>query len=385
MDNKPTYEELEQRVRELEKEAVERKLAEKALRESEEQYRSLFETAKDAIFVADETGRFVDVNNAACELLGYTREELLQLSDRDIDDDSKGYEAFLNVRNGKVDKITFQVEQKRKDGTVLPVEITGGLIKNKKQLITLAIARDITERKRLEAQVIQSAKMASLGVMAGGIAHEIRNPLAVCSLAAQLMLTNPNNRVLREECADKIYSNVHRATRVIENLLKFARGSRKDFEPVNLNEALELSLSLIEHQIRLQQIELNRELAKDLPRVIGNTNLLQQVFLDLILNAYNAMPEGGKLTISTLVNSDGEVEVRFADTGFGIPRENLEYIFDPFFTTMPVGKGAGLGLSASYGIIQQHGGSLEVESKVDVGSTFTVKLPLTRDKKPTSE
>ena len=230
------------------------------------------------------------------------------------------------------------------------------------------------KRKHIEAQVIQSAKMASLEVMAGGIAHEIRNPLAVCASASQLLLTNPDNRVLREECADKIYSNIHRACQIIEDLLRFARGSGEDFGPVNLNEVLELSLSLVEHQIRLQQIELNREFAKDLPYVMGNANLLQQVFLDLILNAYNAMPEGGKLTISTLVNSDGEVEVRFADTGCGIPKENLEYIFDPFFTTMTVGQGTGLGLSIRYGIIKQHGSAIEVESRVDVGSTFTVKL-----------
>ena len=251
---------------------------------------------------------------------------------------------------------------------------TAELTKANKQL-----KQEIEERRQAEAQLIQSAKMASLGVMAGGIAHEIRNPLAVCLSAAQLIQKNPNNRVLREECADKIYSNIHRASQIIENLLKFSRTSGKDFVPVNLNEALELSLSLITHQIKLHQIELNREFAKDLPYVLGNANLLQQVFLDLILNAYNAMPKGGKLTVSTLVNSDGEAEIRFTDTGCGIPGENLEYIFDPFFTTMPVGQGTGLGLSVSYGIIKQHGGSIEVESKVDVGSTFTIKLPLARD------
>jgi signal transduction histidine kinase len=251
---------------------------------------------------------------------------------------------------------------------------TDELITANEQLIDEA-----EQRKRAEAPMIHSAKMASLGVMAGGIAHEIRNPLAVCSSAAQLISKNPNDRVLREECADKIYSNIHRASQIIENLLKFSRASEEDFGAVNLNEALELTLSLITHQIKLHQIDLNVEFAKDLPYIMGNANLLQQVFLDLILNAYNAMPKGGKLTVSTLVNSYGEVEIRFADTGCGIPKENLECIFDPFFTTMPVGRGTGLGLSVSYGIVKQHDGSIEVESKVDVGSTFTVKLPLARD------
>ena len=243
------------------------------------------------------------------------------------------------------------------------------------------LSNEVEQRKQADAQLIQSAKMASLGVMAGGIAHEIRNPMAVCSSAAQLISKNPDDRVLREECADKIYSNIHRASQIIENLLKFSRASEEDFGPVNLNEALELTLSLITHHIKLHQIELNREFAKDLPHVMGNANLLQQVFLDLILNAHNAMPKGGKLTVSTLLNPDGEAEVRFADTGCGIPKENLEYIFDPFFTTMPVGRGTGVGLSVGYGIIKQHGGSIEVESKVDIGSTFTIKLPLARDNK----
>lgn len=235
------------------------------------------------------------------------------------------------------------------------------------------------ERKRLEAQLIQSAKMASLGEMAGGIAHEIRNPLGVCSSAAQLLMENPEDRALREQCADKIYSNVHRASRIIEDLLKFARGFRDDLGPVNLNEALKATLSLIESKVTLQGIELSREFDRDLPPVIGNMNLLQQVFLNIILNASNAMPTGGKLILSTSLNSDGQVEIRFADTGRGIPREHLDNIFDPFFTTMPTGQGTGLGLSLSYGIIRQHGGSIEVESRVGVGTTFTVKLPLAKD------
>ena len=147
MTNQPTYEKLLQKVMDLEKEVVERKKDEEALRETEEKYRVLFEITRDAIFVIDETGSFVDVNNAACESLGYARKELLQLSNRQIDDGLKGYEAFVKVRNGDVDKITFNVNQRRKDGTALPVEITSSLIKNEKRFMALAIARDIPERK----------------------------------------------------------------------------------------------------------------------------------------------------------------------------------------------------------------------------------------------
>ncbi len=150
MDTKPTYEELEQRVREFEKEAFERKQAEEALRESLEKYRVVFETAKDAIFLADETGRFVDVNQAACESLGYSKEELLQLSSKEIDTDPRGYEAFIAIRNRSAKKITFEVNQRRNDGTLLPVEITGNFFESNGKRMAVAIARDITERKRAE-------------------------------------------------------------------------------------------------------------------------------------------------------------------------------------------------------------------------------------------
>jgi len=195
-------------------------------------------------------------------------------------------------------------------------------------------------------------------------------------MAAELLVKNPEDRVLREGCTDRIYSNVHRASRIIENLIKFARPSSDDRRPIDLNETLEATLSLRENQIALQQIELSREFAEDMPPVLGSSSLLQQVFLNIILNAANAMPGGGKLTISTLVNPEGKAEVRFADTGCGIPQEHLDNIFDPFFTTMPAGRGTGLGLSVSYGIIQQHGGSIEVESRVGAGTTFKVILKI---------
>ena len=150
MAKKPTYEELEQRIKELEREALEHKQVEKALWESEEKYRVLFETAKDAVFLCDEAGRFVDANQAACESLGYSKEELLKLSNKEIDADAKGYEAFLKVRDGLAEELTFEVNQRRKDESLLPVEITGNFFKSKGQKIGIAIARDIALRKQAE-------------------------------------------------------------------------------------------------------------------------------------------------------------------------------------------------------------------------------------------
>ena len=248
----------------------------------------------------------------------------------------------------------------------------------------VAVGRDLTERRRLEAQLVQSAKMASLGVMAGGIAHEIRNPLAVSSAAAQLLLESPDDpddEELRRECADRIYSGIQRASKIVEDLLRFARPSEGRRAPTGINEALTETLSLLAHQMTRRRITLETDLNTQLPPVMGNKNLLQQVFNNMILNACNAMPDGGRLTIETQLKTDSEVEIRFTDTGYGIPEENLDRIFDPFFTTMPVGKGTGLGLSICYAIVEQHQGEIDVHSEVGVGSTFVIKLPVTEAEK----
>jgi len=394
----------------------ERKQAEQALRDSEEKYRLLVENTIEGIMVIQD-GKAVFFNPRTLDF-GYSPDEIRAMPFIEFihpDDRKESVERYLKLASGQKIPEGREFRVIAKSGSVLWIRSNSVMVEwNGKPAVltflseiterkraeealqrshdelemrveerTAEIARvnqelraEITERKWLEAQLIQSAKMASLGMMAGGIAHELRNPLGVCSSAAQLLVENPENRVLREQCADKIYSNVHRASRIIEDLLKFARGSGEDLWPLNLDEVLEATLSLIEHQIAVQEIELSKEFAQDLPPVIGNGNLLQQVFLNIILNACNAMPGGGKLSLSTGVNPEGKAEILFADTGCGIPQEHLDNIFDPFFTTMPAGRGTGLGLSVSYGIIQQHGGSIEVESRVGAGTTFKVILKI---------
>ncbi|MCG8350720.1 MAG: ATP-binding protein, partial [Chloroflexales bacterium] len=237
------------------------------------------------------------------------------------------------------------------------------------------LGRDLTEQQRMQAQLAQSSKMASLGVMAGGIGHELRNPLGIIASNAQLLDEYPNDAQLRSACVQKIFSATRRASLIIENLLKFARPQREPMRTVNLHSLLDDILPLIVEQLNQHHVRLIQEIAAGLPLVYGNTELLQQVCTNLIFNACHAMPTGGTLTISIAPDHDGNIEMQFRDTGCGIDPEHLPKIFDPFFTTMPVGRGTGLGLSISYSIIQHHSGTITATSQIGQGTTFTIRLP----------
>ncbi|NTW97326.1 MAG: PAS domain-containing protein [Oscillochloris sp.] len=239
----------------------------------------------------------------------------------------------------------------------------------------VAVGRDLTERRRLESQLAQSAKMASLGVMAGGIAHEIRNPLAIIAASAQLLEEHPDDAPLRQQCVQKIVTSAQRASLIIEHLLKFAHPPQERFRLLNIHATLEETFNLLGHQMLVSQIALQRDFSPDVPRLYGNPELLQQVFTNLILNACNAMPQGGHLSVSTRLVEE-HVELCFSDSGHGIDGDHVAKIFDPFFTTRAVGKGTGLGLSISYSIVQQHNGTLEAISEPGRGATFVIRLPV---------
>jgi len=277
----------------------------------------------------------------------------------------RNVEANLTTSDGREIPISWSCSAMREDGG----EVVG----------IVAVGRDLTERRSLEAQLIQSAKMASLGVMAGGIAHEVRNPLGIIAISAQLLRERFNDPELPAGCLERIDKAVKRASLIIENLLKFARASREQMEKVDVHAVLDETLALLANQISLQKVALKKDFQPDLPTVYGNPDLLQQVFANLALNARNAMPEGGTLVVTTRSSRADQVELQFSDTGCGIPSENLPKIFDPFFTTRPVGQGTGLGLSICYSIVQQHRGTIEVQSQPGEGTTVTVRLPSVTD------
>jgi len=234
------------------------------------------------------------------------------------------------------------------------------------------------ELRKAQAQLIQSEKLASIGELAAGVAHEINNPLGVILGFSQVILRKlPEDDPLRKPLTS-IEREGLRCKKIIQGLLDFSRHTMPTFQPVNLNDVVESACDLFEYQITVNNVKMTKGFAPNLPEIRADANQLQQVFSNLIINAYHAMPKGGDLRITTRAVGD-HVQAIFADTGVGISPENLKRIFDPFFTTKQVGKGTGLGLSVSHGIIESHGGKIEVDSQVDKGTTFVVSLPVKQE------
>jgi len=243
----------------------------------------------------------------------------------------------------------------------------------------LIIMDDITERIELEAQLSQSDKLSSIGLLAAGVAHEVNTPLAVISSYAQMLSKQLQGDPQKGALLEKITRQTFRASEIVNSLLNFSRTSGAEFAEVNLNKIILDTLTLLEHQFKISKIRVEDELYEDLPMIQGNAGRLQQVFLNLFLNARDAMQGGGTLRVAT---SNGEgVSVIVSDTGSGIAPEHIQRIYDPFFTTKQTaregqGKGTGLGLSVTYGIIQEHSGKIRVESQPGEGTTFFLDFPL---------
>ncbi len=241
----------------------------------------------------------------------------------------------------------------------------------------LIIVDDITERVRLEDQLVQNDKLTSMGLLAAGVAHEVNTPLAVISSYSQLLRKQLGVGDEREKLMDKIIKQTFRASEIVNNLLSFSRTNATDLVELDVHQVIADTLSLLEHQLKNAGITVEREFAADTPIAFGNAGKLQQVFLNLFLNSKAAMAGGGTLRIRTATSS-AKLSVWIEDTGVGISQEHLNKIYDPFFTTKKIGEGTGLGLSVSYGIIQEHGGNISVESEPGQGTTFRLELPLAR-------
>jgi two-component system NtrC family sensor kinase len=241
--------------------------------------------------------------------------------------------------------------------------------------LELKVRERTEELRKTENQLIQSDKVVSLGKLAAGVAHEINSPLTGILTYSSLLLKAKQEGDPDKEDLEVIVNETNRCKKIVKGLLDFARQTAPQKALSDINEVIDKSIDLISHQASMQSVKIERRVKPDLPKMMIDMGQIQQVFINILLNAIEAMPQGGTLTVSSGIE-DEMAAIRFTDTGVGIPEENLRKILDPFFTTKQQGKGTGLGLSVSYGIIERHRGKLEVKSKVGKGSTFTVKLPI---------
>ena len=351
--------------------AIERERSEVVLREHEQKLRAVFDTALDAVFITDNDRRYVDVNPAACEYLGVAKRDLLGrkleefLPPHKLATVEEDWAAFL--LGGP---IRAEWETQKIDGTILVADASAR--PNFLPGLHIAFLRDSTERKRLEAELLSAQKLESLGRLAGGIAHDFNNLLTGITGYASLLLERTNgDRELRRDLGE-IKRAADRAAELTKQLLAFGRRQVLKPRPLDLNAAVTDAGALLQRLLG-DHVELEILPAPALGTVRADPGQIEQVIVNLVVNGRDAMPDGGKLTIRTRNADDGFVELSVSDTGLGMDEQTRAQIFEPFFTTRE--QGVGLGLASVYGIVQQSGGDITVESEPGTGSTFTVRLP----------
>ena len=349
------------------------------IRRMERHLASVVESASDIVVSTDTEGNILTWNRAAQRTTGYSLEELKGRPFLDYCNQTGATNVGGLLCKGASGAISGRIESNltTKDGHCRPVSWAFSQMMDDaaRTVGFVVVGRDLTEQRKFELQILESQKLAALGVMARGIAHEIRTPLAICSSAAQFLAERDITPDFRRECAEKVHSGIRKASSIIENLLRFAHPSAdKSKAPLDLLRVVKEALNLVDSQAKVQNIEIRTHFPPGPCQVLGVPSLLEQVFINLLLNAMNAMPKGGTVDIFA-EQAAGEVMVRVTDSGMGISPEDIDKIFDPFFTRAPLGKGTGLGLSICSSIVDQHGGSISVESQSGKGSTFTVKLP----------
>ena len=363
----------------------EHKLAESALKASEEKLRLMFKSVPEGITLSDLDGNILETNEAAVKMHGYdSKEELIGGRGFELIAEEDRSRAMENLRETleKGHSPTVEYTFLRKDGSEFPAELTAALLRDGagNPVGFIAVTRDITERRKMEEQLILTDRLASIGELASGVAHELNNPLTGVIGLSQLLTQRDVPEDIKEDL-NLVYSEAQRAANVVKNLLTFARKHSPAKELININDAISKVLELRAYEERVSNIEVVIHLAPDLPQIMADYFQLQQVFLNIVINAEYFMIEAhnkGTLTITTERAGDG-VRTSFTDDGPGIPREDLGHIFDPFFTTKEVGKGTGLGLSICHGIISAHNGRIYAESEPGKGTTFIVELPLSQE------
>lgn len=379
---------------------TERKRIENELREANEFFMNLIESSVDGIIAADMKGNIFIFNKGAEALTGYTAEEVIgKIHITKIYPGGVAKEIMKKLRSpeyGGLGKfIPSQLNVVNKVGEEIPIQLSATLIYDGEghEVASVGIFTDLRPRIKIERklqdthlQLVSSEKMASLGKLAAGIAHEINNPLGGILIYSSLMMEDlPEGDSKRGDLA-RIVQEASRCKDIVKSLLEFARQTEPKMEPTDINRAITDGLFFLENQALFHNVKIIKNLDPFLPFVRGNASQLKQVLINIIVNAAEAMHGNGTLTITSSASPDRKwVTLEFTDTGEGIKEENLRRIFDPFFTTKDVGKGTGLGLSTSYGIVESHGGKIRVKSKVGEGTTFTIELPIFPETQPIQE
>jgi PAS domain S-box-containing protein len=370
------------------------------LREERNKAQLYLNIAGVIIVAINEKGIVSLINKKGSEVLGYQEDEIIGKNwfdlcvPEDVREERK--KIFTKVMAGEQDEVEDYenvIVTKSGEERIIAWHNTTLLDENDNIIGTLSSGKDITKRKQAEEELLQTEKMISLGQLAASVVHEVNNPLAGIMVYVKLFQKKYRENKIQEESTErqlgKMEKELDRTTRIIRNLLTFARQSEPSMNPVDINKIIDASLLLVENQINLENIGLTKNFDPEHPQVLADFDKIQQVLINIILNAIQAMPEGGYLTITTSVaknvliedtNKD-TVRIDIKDTGVGIPKENLKKLFTPFFTTKEKGKGVGLGLSVVHGIIGKHKGKIEVESEQDVGTTFSIYLEVVNEKK----
>ena len=388
--------------------------AEEALSDSETRAQAILATTVDAVVVIDERGAVETLNPAAERMFGYAAGEVIGQNvkvlmpepySREHDDYLANY---LRTGEKRIIGVGREVVGRRKDGTVFPIDLAVSEARLGERRAFVGVLRDITERKQAEEalreshrqletalaalqikgeevkvmsqQLWQAAKLAAVGELAASIAHELNNPLATVSLWVESLLAQTATDDPRRRPLEVVEQEVDRMAHLVANLLQFSRLSSQRTSSVDVGEDLVKTLELVQHYFRGRGIEVVQELAPDVPVIQADRQLLRQVFLNLLTNAGDAMPDGGTLWLRVAAGSlEGgrpAVVIEFADTGVGIPAEHVSKVMEPFFSTKEEGKGTGLGLAICRRAVQEHGGTVHISSEVGKGTTILIALPV---------
>ena len=366
---------------------TERKQAEVALKESEEKFSKAFRIAPEPMTITTlKEGIFIDINETYTKIYGYQREEVIGHTSLELGfwPSPEQRDQILQILQERGAVNEFEIEHLIKSGDIRTALFSAEIIKLGDEQCLIASVKDITDRKQAEEREKQlqqelnlASRLASVGQLAAGIAHEINNPLTGVIGFSDLLMKKDIPEDIRKD-VEIIYDGSQRVAGITSRMLTYARQSKPEQTMVDINDIINATLDMRNYAMESSSIKVTTQLDSDLPTTMADAGQLQQVFLNIILNAETEMintHDKGNLTIKT-ERIDNTIQVSFKDDGPGIPNKNLDKIFNPFFTTREVGKGAGLGLSVSHGIVHQHGGKIYAKSKIGKGATFIVELPI---------